>query len=96
MKRACGWKVTLIGKGTDVTVLCKQIIDATGNASAVALAGYERVRGEETQPGSLIFQLEGYDADRLDMTLLDSLFRKARTDSLISVDNCYLSLRSLL
>jgi len=96
VKRASGWKVTLIGKGTEVTVLCKQIIDATGNASAVALAGYERVRGEDTQPGSLIFQLEGYDADQLDMPLLDSLFRKARADSLISVDNCYLSLRSLL
>ena len=96
VKRACGWKVTLIGKGTEVTVLSKQIIDATGNASAVALAGYERVRGEDTQPGSLIFQLKGYDVDKLDMILLDSLFRKARADSLISVDNCYLSLRSLL
>lgn len=90
VKRASGWKVTLVGKGTDVTVLCRQIIDATGNASAVALAGYERVRGEDTQPGSLIFQLDGYDVEQLDMPLLDSLFRKARADSLISVDNCYL------
>lgn len=96
VKRTGGWRVTLAGKGTKKTILCKQIIDATGNASVISLAGYARVREDNCQPGSLIFQLEGYEFDKLDMPLLDSLFKQARADSLISLDNCYLSLRSLL
>ena len=54
---ASGWSVCLVGKGTRVRARCRQLIDCTGNASVVALAGFQRVRGEERQPGSIVFTL---------------------------------------
>src|SRR5690606_10224191 len=35
-----GWKVTTIGKGTKTEIVCNQLIDCTGNAFAVSLAGF--------------------------------------------------------
>jgi hypothetical protein len=54
---ARGWTVSLAGKGTRIRVQCRQLVDCTGNASAVALAGFQRLRGEERQPGSIVFTL---------------------------------------
>lgn len=54
---ADGWQVDCVGFGTRRRVLCKQIIDCTGGAEAVGMMGFERLREEETQPGSMLFQL---------------------------------------
>lgn len=91
-----GWSVRLMGKGVCRTLRCKEIIDATGNASVVGMAGLERMRGETTQPGSLIFELVGYDVDKLDFDLLDSLYRDAHESGLLSMSDSYLPLRNLL
>jgi len=56
-KTACGWQVDCAGFGTHRRVLCKQIVDCTGGAEVVGLAGLPRLREEETQPGSMLFQL---------------------------------------
>ena len=56
-RAADGWVLRLAGKGTQVAVHCRQLIDCTGNASVVALAGLPRLREEETQPGSIVFTL---------------------------------------
>jgi hypothetical protein len=56
-KAARGWVVSLAGKGTWTRIRCRQLVDCTGNASAVALAGFARLRGEERQPGSIVFTL---------------------------------------
>jgi hypothetical protein len=37
--------------------LCKQIIDCTGGAEVVGLLGLPRLREEERQPGSMLYQL---------------------------------------
>ena len=60
-----GWEVETTGKGSYTKILCKQIIDCTGNASATALAGYNVLRENETQPGTLMFRLGGYDLDKI-------------------------------
>jgi len=52
-----GWQVHCAGFGTKRRVLCKQIVDCTGGAEVVGLLGYERLRGEERQPGSYLFKL---------------------------------------
>lgn len=97
IRRCLGrWWVRLYGKGAFKTIRCKEIIDATGNASAVALAGYERVRSENPQPGSLIFELGGYDVDKLDFNVLDSLYAAAHSDGRLSRYDCYLPMRNLL
>ena len=97
VRRCFGWWwVRLYGKGKFRTVRCREIIDATGNASVAELAGYERVRSENPQPGSLIFELGGYDVDKLDFALLDSLYADAHKTGALSRYDSYLPLRNLL
>ena len=54
-----GWQVDCMGFGTKRRVLCKQIVDCTGGAEVVGMLGFERLREEERQPGSYLFQLGG-------------------------------------
>ena len=56
-KTADGWQVECVGFGTRRQVLCKQIIDCTGGAEVVGLLGLPRLREEERQPGSMLYQL---------------------------------------
>lgn len=56
-KTDTGWQVDCVGFGTHRRVNCKQIIDCTGGAEVVGLLGYERLRENERQPGSYLFQL---------------------------------------
>jgi hypothetical protein len=52
---ATGWQVDCVGFGTNRRVLCKQIIDCSGGAEVVGMLGFERMREDETQPGSMLF-----------------------------------------
>ena len=52
-----GWQVDCVGFGTRRRVLCKQVIDCTGGAEVVGMLGLPRMREEETQPGSMLFNL---------------------------------------
>jgi hypothetical protein len=61
-----GWRVRLVGKGTMVDVTAKQIVDCTGSATAVGLAGFGRVRDKTRQPGTLIYRVGGYDLASID------------------------------
>jgi glycine/D-amino acid oxidase-like deaminating enzyme len=65
------WIVETVGKGTNTQIICNQIIDCTGNALVASMAGFEVLREAETQPGTLMFELEGYDIDQLDMKQLE-------------------------
>src|SRR5690606_11698026 len=72
-----GWKVTTIGKGTKTEIVCNQLIDCTGNAFAVSLAGFNLLREKETQPGTLMFRIGGYSMDQLDMNRIKDEFNAA-------------------
>ncbi|MDA7597657.1 FAD-dependent oxidoreductase [bacterium] len=52
-----GWTVDCVGFGTQRQVHCKQIIDCTGGAEVVGMLGFSRLREEERQPGSYLFQI---------------------------------------
>lgn len=71
-----GWRVRLVGKGTIMNVTAKQIIDCTGSATAVGLAGFARLRDETRQPGTLIYRVGGYDLATLDPNALKALQEK--------------------
>jgi hypothetical protein len=68
------WVVETTGKGTHTQITCSQIIDCTGNAFATFMAGFDVIREAETQPGTLMFKLEGYDLTQLDMDLLEQMY----------------------
>jgi len=75
---ADGWRVDCTGFGTRRCVRCRQIIDCTGGAAVVGLLGFERQRGRQIQPGSMLYQLdEPYNPgrgqlERLYVTAADS------------------------
>ncbi|QNL50461.1 FAD-dependent oxidoreductase [Olivibacter sp. SDN3] len=71
------WKVLLQGKGTSTEVICKQLIDTTGNAFVASMAGFPVLRESETQPGTLMFTIEGFDAERLDMEKIKAAYAAA-------------------
>ncbi|MDF1850760.1 MAG: FAD-dependent oxidoreductase [Verrucomicrobiales bacterium] len=52
-----GWEVDCVGFGTNRRVRCKQVIDCTGGAEVVGMAGFSRLREEERQPGSYLFMM---------------------------------------
>jgi hypothetical protein len=52
-----GWIVDCVGFGTQRRVRCKQIIDCSGGAEVVGLAGLPRLRESERQPGSYLYML---------------------------------------
>lgn len=53
-----GWQVDCAGFGTQRRILCKQIIDCTGGAEVVGMLNLPRLREAETQPASILFQLD--------------------------------------
>jgi hypothetical protein len=74
------WTVDVAGKGTYCRIICNQLIDCTGNALVTSMAGYPVLRETETQPGSFIFELGGYDLKTLDAAILENNCKKALQD----------------
>ena len=75
-----GWKIKTVGKNMRRTILTKQLIDCTGGANIVGQIGFPRLREEETQPGTLIFKLGGYDVGTLDEDAIQRQFIAAMKD----------------
>ena len=71
------WRVTLCGKEGLRDERARVLVDCTGDANAVALAGFGLERNEELQPGTLNVRLSGYDPAGLDYTFLDRAYEDA-------------------
>ncbi|MDR3261673.1 MAG: FAD-dependent oxidoreductase [Tannerella sp.] len=71
------WEVEVVGKGTHCRIVCNQLIDCTGNALVTSMAGFRTLRETETQPGSLIFELDGYDLNKLDSKEMEERHQEA-------------------
>ncbi len=67
-----GWRVEIAGPGTRRLVACRQLIDCTGGADVVGMLGFNRLREEETQPGSMLFKLG--DALRTGREQMESVY----------------------
>ncbi|MBU1822772.1 MAG: FAD-dependent oxidoreductase, partial [Bacteroidetes bacterium] len=70
------WTVETMGKGMTTEIVCNQLIDCTGNAFATTLAGYPVLRESVTQPGSLMFEIGGYDFEKLDLNLIKEKYQE--------------------
>jgi hypothetical protein len=75
-----GWEVKTVGKGIWRTIHVREVIDCTGDADAVNLAGYPRLRGEVRQPGTLMIKFGGYDVNNLDMEIVQEHYENAMED----------------
>lgn len=71
------WIVETVGKGIKTQIKCKQLIDCSGNAIAASIAGFDLVREAETQPGTLMFLLEGYEFEKLDLEKIKAAYEDA-------------------
>jgi hypothetical protein len=64
------WEATLCGKEGLYTVRARVVLDCTADANAAAIAGLDVDRLQERQPGTLVFRLQGYDANALDYDVI--------------------------
>jgi len=71
------WRVTVCTKEGLCHVSARVLIDCTGDANAVALAGYELERNTHLQPGTIMVRAGGYDCDALDMDAIEAAFLQA-------------------
>ena len=68
--------ITLCTKTGLKEIITKVLIDCTGDANAVGLAGYELETGEEFQPATYSCRLDGYDYNELDLEKIEKEFDK--------------------
>lgn len=71
------WTVQTVGKGTSTQIICNQLIDCTGNAYVASIAGFDLLREDEIQPGTLMFRLDGYDFKSLDIHAIKIKYQNA-------------------
>lgn len=69
-----GWTVTLCTKTGLVKRTAAVVIDATGDANATALAGFEFTVPLEVQPATLCCRITGYDVAGLDLAAINRAF----------------------
>jgi glycine/D-amino acid oxidase-like deaminating enzyme len=77
------WFVETLGKGSVTQITCKQIIDCTGNALITSMAGFDVLREAETQPGSLVFRIGGYDFNALDLNLIPQRYHRILRENML-------------
>lgn len=71
------WLLRVCQKDGLKSLKAKVLIDCTGDANAVALAGFGVRRPDMLQPGTLIFRASGYDVESLDLPALEAAFLRA-------------------
>ncbi len=77
MRAAGEWKIDIGCKEGLHTLHAKVVIDATGDANVVSMAGFKIRRCAELQPGTLIFHAQGYDFKSLDLKKITAMAEKA-------------------
>ncbi len=84
------WEVQSVGNMLTRTVKAKTVVDCSGDATAVRLAGGECVKAEVRQPGTLEFRLGGYDCDDIDAEALERNYRAALAEGRLQPgDYCF-------
>ena len=83
-----GWLVDVVGQGVQYTIACRQIIDCTGGAEVAGMAGFERMRGEVRQPGTLMFRIGGVDRAKLNKDQVEAEYKKAIADGRLIKGDC--------
>jgi hypothetical protein len=71
------WKVAVCTKSGLRKTEARALIDATGDANVVSLAGFDVVRPEVVQPATVQMSCSGYEAEALDYAALKQAAEKA-------------------
>lgn len=88
-KSAGGWRVVIAAAGDTRTILCKQIVDCTGNGAVAGLLGLERRREDERMPGSFAYTLRcNVDLKKLDAKDLQARFNEAVKAGVVRREDC--------
>ncbi len=74
------WHLTLCEKEGLRRITARRVIDCTGDADVVGLAGLPRVGNARRQPGTIMITVGGYDLDRLDVDALSEAYAAAVAD----------------
>jgi hypothetical protein len=77
-------------------VKTKVLIDATGDANVAGILGYERVRSETLQPGTLINNICGYDRNNLNKVEIEAREKKAIEEGIINREDVWSGLYNQL
>lgn len=67
--------LVVAGKTGLSLISAKKVIDATGDANVAGMLGCERERGDHLQPGTLMYQLGGYQFADIDKNALAELYQ---------------------
>ncbi len=73
------WTLTVCTKTGLRSLETRVLVDCTGDANVVGLAGYDLCRSAVLQPATLIFTVTGYDAESLDYPAIQRAFEAAAT-----------------
>lgn len=88
-RTAEGWRINTAAVGDTRTILCKQIVDCTGNGAVAGLLGLERLREDERQPGSFIYTLvPNADLTKLDARKLQASYDAAVKAGVLQTNDC--------
>ncbi len=68
------WRLELCTKTGLRPVRATVLVDCTGDANLVSLAGFEVDRPDELQPGTLVLTFSGYDAEAIDYAAIQAAF----------------------
>jgi hypothetical protein len=77
------WQITLCTKTGLQTCAARVLVDCTGDANAVSMAGFRTERNASLQPGTLVVVIGGYDRDKLDYPAIDRAFKQAEKEDRI-------------
>jgi hypothetical protein len=84
-----GWRVRTAATGDTRTITCKQLVDCTGNGTAAALAGFERLQEQERQPGTFVYHIRpNADLSKFDAKELQARFDAAVKDRQLHRSDC--------
>ena len=84
------WHLKIAGKGIMRDIVSSQVIDCSGDASFVRLAGGKVTRSIQRQPGTLEFHLTGYDFEKLDADAMNMGYREALASGELQAGDFYL------
>ena len=70
-----GLLVSLTKREGACTVKAAAVVDATGDAAAVGMMGYERVKSSAVQPATLIHNLSGYRYEELNLAQAEAMIQ---------------------
>lgn len=82
-----GVKILLTKKEGQEEIFAKSLVDATGDASCIQMAGYPIEYSNDLQPATLINDLSGYDFEKIDKEDFDKKLKTAYENNTVTKED---------